>query len=173
MADQEQRYQNVMSSLGELRDEADNIKITNKKVTSDYQLKLEEKLAEVNEKSEDFWVYKRTIAMSAENSRTGKGLAEKVIEQLEATERKKENEVVAVRLENIKLRNKLRRQEQLLHQKEELADGLHLIDFEQLKIENQTYNEKIEERNEVLRQNLLNIRNCLSCEKKLQMWSMY
>ena len=32
---------------------------------------------------------------------------------------------------------------------EELADGLHLIDFEQLKIENQTYNEKIEERNEV------------------------
>ena len=33
---------------------------------------------------------------------------------------------------------------------EELAEGLHLIDFEQLKIENQTYNEKIEERNEVL-----------------------
>ena len=37
-----------------------------------------------------------------------------------------------------------------LKQKEELADGLHLIDFEQLKIENQTYNEKIEERNEEL-----------------------
>ncbi|ESO85024.1 hypothetical protein LOTGIDRAFT_168287 [Lottia gigantea] len=34
--------------------------------------------------------------------------------------------------------------------KEELAEGLHLIDFEQLKIENQTYNEKIEERNEEL-----------------------
>ena len=33
---------------------------------------------------------------------------------------------------------------------EELAEGLHLIDFEQLKIENQTYNEKIEERNEVI-----------------------
>lgn len=32
---------------------------------------------------------------------------------------------------------------------EELAEGLHMIDFEQLKIENQTYNEKIEERNEV------------------------
>lgn len=35
------------------------------------------------------------------------------------------------------------------HLQEELAEGLHLIDFEQLKIENQTYNEKIEERNEV------------------------
>jgi len=34
--------------------------------------------------------------------------------------------------------------------KEELAEGLHLIDFEQLKIENQSLNEKIEERNEEL-----------------------
>ena len=42
-----------------------------------------------------------------------------------------------------------------LKQKEELAEGLHLIDFEQLKIENQTYNEKIEERNE----NLLKFKN--------------
>ncbi|CAF1645391.1 unnamed protein product, partial [Didymodactylos carnosus] len=33
---------------------------------------------------------------------------------------------------------------------EELAEGLHMIDFEQLKIENQTYSEKIEERNEEL-----------------------
>jgi len=33
---------------------------------------------------------------------------------------------------------------------EELAEGLHLIDFEQLKIENQSLNEKIEERNEEL-----------------------
>jgi hypothetical protein len=38
-----------------------------------------------------------------------------------------------------------------LKEKEELGEGLHLIDFEQLKIENQTYNEKIEERNEVSR----------------------
>merc|ERR1711896_66489 len=33
---------------------------------------------------------------------------------------------------------------------DELADNLHVIDFEQLKIENQTLNEKIEERNEEL-----------------------
>ena len=37
-----------------------------------------------------------------------------------------------------------------MKKKEELAEGLHLIDFEQLKIENQTWNEKIEERNEEL-----------------------
>jgi chromosome segregation ATPase len=37
-----------------------------------------------------------------------------------------------------------------LRAKEHLAEGLHMIDFEQLKIENQTLNEKIEERNEEL-----------------------
>jgi histone deacetylase 6 len=37
-----------------------------------------------------------------------------------------------------------------LKAKEELAEGLHLIDFEQLKIENQSLNEKIEERNQEL-----------------------
>lgn len=40
--------------------------------------------------------------------------------------------------------------QKILKKKEELAEGLHLIDFEQLKIENQTLNEKIEERNEEL-----------------------
>ena len=38
----------------------------------------------------------------------------------------------------------LKKLEGKLREKEQLADGLHLIDFEQLKIENQTLNEKIE-----------------------------
>lgn len=35
-----------------------------------------------------------------------------------------------------------------MKKKDELHEGLHLIDFEQLKIENQSLNERIEERNE-------------------------
>ena len=35
-----------------------------------------------------------------------------------------------------------------LNTKDEFADGLHLIDLEKLKIENQNLNEKIEDRNE-------------------------
>lgn len=42
------------------------------------------------------------------------------------------------------------RLEATVRQKEELAQGLHLIDFEQLKIENQALTEKIEERSEEL-----------------------
>jgi histone deacetylase 6 len=40
--------------------------------------------------------------------------------------------------------------ERTIRAKEQLAEGLHLIDFEQLKIENTNLNEKIEERNEDL-----------------------
>ena len=35
-----------------------------------------------------------------------------------------------------------------IHTQEQLAEGLHMIDFEQLKINNVDLNEKIEERNE-------------------------
>ncbi len=55
-----------------------------------------------------------------------------------------------VRLRNITLKTTLRKLEKLLRSREQLAEGLHMIDFEQLKIENQTWNEKIEERNEEL-----------------------
>nr|KAJ3414137.1 Coiled-coil domain-containing protein 96 [Polyrhizophydium stewartii] len=172
VSDQEQRYANCMSSLNELRAEYNTLNVTNQKIVSEYKSKLEERLEEVTAKADEFCKYKRTVALGAENSRTGKPLPVKVVEQLESTERKKENEVVAVRLENIKLRNKLRRHEQLLRQKEELADGLHLIDFEQLKIENQTYNEKIEERNEELlklRKKITNVVQVLThVKEKLQ-----
>ena len=51
------------------------------------------------------------------------------------------------RLNNIKLNMKHKQFEQKIKEKETLGDGLHLIDFEQLKIENQTLGEKIEIRN--------------------------
>ncbi len=44
----------------------------------------------------------------------------------------------------------LRRLERNSTAREHLAEGLHLIDFEQLKIENQSLNERIEEKNEQL-----------------------
>ena len=46
------------------------------------------------------------------------------------------------------MRQNIRKLERQLKSREQLAEGLHMIDFEQLKIENQTFNEKIEERNE-------------------------
>lgn len=74
----------------------------------------------------------------------------KKIEKFEAMETDKDKELESLRLKNIHYRNQLRKLEAAVKQKEQLSEGLHLIDFEQLKIENQTLNEKIEERNDDL-----------------------
>lgn len=68
----------------------------------------------------------------------------------ETSELKHEEDLERVRLRNISLRTTYRKLERTLRAREQLAEGLHMIDFEQLKIENQTLNEKIEERNEDL-----------------------
>ena len=87
------------------------------------------------------------------------------LDQYQGWEERKEEEVITVRLENIKLQNKIAKLEALIKEKvcsvcvchllmsggcvqEQLAEGLHMIDFEQLKINNVDLNEKIEERNE-------------------------
>ena len=64
--------------------------------------------------------------------------------------RRKEAILDRERLKNVVLRHALERLERAIRAKERLADGLHLIDFEQLKIENHGLHEKIEERDEEL-----------------------
>jgi chromosome segregation ATPase len=86
----------------------------------------------------------------AENSRTGQGITQKQMQHFEMSELKHEEDLERVRLRNISLRTTFRKLERTLRAREQLAEGLHMIDFEQLKIENQTLNEKIEERNEEL-----------------------
>jgi len=148
--DQEQRYLNSMYEYKELKNEYDDINKKKQEIVNSHKEKLQEKREESEKLNKEFYKQKQHIAQNAKSTRSGNEFSLKVFEQLEGMERKKDEIVTKARLENIRLYNKLHRQESLLRQKEELADGLHLIDFEQLKIENQTYNEKIEERNEEL-----------------------
>ena len=106
-----------MQALSTLHTEYENLSSSNQKIADEYKIKLEERISEAIPKASEFSKYKRSIALGAENSRTGKEIPVKVIDQLESTELRKEADVVSVRLDNIKLRNKLRRHEQLLRQK--------------------------------------------------------
>lgn len=150
VTDQEQRYLKYISNLEELQaaeaQQASSIEIQLEELKS----RCQEKQENVEETSDALMNFKYEVAKTAINSRSGKPLTSKDVEQYQTLEAKKELEVIAVRLEYIKLKNRLKKREIQLKAKEELAEGLHLIDFEQLKIENQTYNEKIEERNEEL-----------------------
>ncbi|XP_069123860.1 cilia- and flagella-associated protein 184-like [Argopecten irradians] len=148
--DQDSKYVKYMAQLDELRKQ-DSLERDN------YELQIEElkdkcehKKEMVDEERKRFMEFKKHVALNSVSNRSGKPIPPKDIDQYLSNEMKKESEVVNVRLENIKLKNKLKKKEMQLKSKEELAENLHLIDFEQLKIENQTYNEKIEERNEEL-----------------------
>ena len=55
-----------------------------------------------------------------------------------------------LRLKNATLKSQYQKVESQLQQKEDMGEVLHVIDFDQLKIENQQYLEKIEERNNEL-----------------------
>jgi len=91
-----------------------------------------------------------SVAAYAIFTRSGRTIPNEELRAIAENDRHKEEQVSLIRLEQIKMKNRLMKLESHLKRKEELAEGLHLIDFEQLKIENQTYNEKIEERDEEL-----------------------
>ncbi|RDD40624.1 Coiled-coil domain-containing protein 96 [Trichoplax sp. H2] len=148
VTDQEQRYLKYMSTLEELHKEETRVKENIQEQIEELVKKRDDKQDKVSQARNEFTGFKKEAAKNAINSRSGKTIPQKDIDQYLALELRKDNEVMQVRLENIKSKNKLKKREVQLKQKEELAEGLHLIDFEQLKIENQTYNEKIEERNE-------------------------
>ncbi|XP_043918747.1 coiled-coil domain-containing protein 96 [Protopterus annectens] len=150
VSDQEQRYIKYMSSLEEQKSQYKQDSDDFQQQIEEQRARCQEKLEQVNSEWQTLLAYKKQVAVAALSRKLGKQSAMKEVEELLAKEQRKENEVIRVRLENIKLKNKIKISESSLKAKEELAEGLHLIDFEQLKIENQTYNEKIEERNEEL-----------------------
>lgn len=146
----EKRYLECLRSVHEVKVQTSTAQSQYDRIALDLQARLDEKESKVTEIQDSFLEFKREIAKNAENMRTGKPIPKRVISQFEAADLKKDQEVEKVRLKNINLRTHLKKLEQQLRAKEQLAEGLHLIDFEQLKIENQTLNEKIEERNEEL-----------------------
>lgn len=146
----EKHYAEILTSVVEARERLSRQQAEYDRVAVDLQVRLDEKEYNAREIADYFKEFKREITRSAENSRTNKRIPRRLIAEFEAAEAARDEEIEKVRLKNINLRMTLRKHETWLRSKEQLAEGLHLIDFEQLKIENQTLGEKIEERNEEL-----------------------
>ncbi|XP_061443391.1 coiled-coil domain-containing protein 96 [Rhineura floridana] len=151
ISDKEQRYSRYLAMLDELRNQqADEVTWFQKQIDA-AQGSCHEKLTKVEREWKAYQAVKKEVAVYTMGRRLGgKQAAIQEVDQIQAREQSKEKEMTEVHLENIKLKHRIQKLEVSLKAQEELAEGLHLIDFEQLKIENQTYNEKIEERNEEL-----------------------
>nr|XP_033805778.1 coiled-coil domain-containing protein 96 [Geotrypetes seraphini] len=145
-----QRYQRTLEALTELRLQYARDAQLYKQQAEEMEFRCQEIAQRVDVDWRSFQERKKQVALAVLSRRGGKQAAVEAVEQMQAREQRREEAVVQVRLENIKLKVQVHGLETELRSSEELAQGLHLIDFEQLKIENQTYNEKIEERNEEL-----------------------
>lgn len=151
--EKEQAYLRYLAMLEELKkQEADDLQWYREEVR-ELKQQCHEKQARVEKEWRRFQGLKKQVVMQVMGScrmRGGRQAALREVEQIQALEDKKEKEMSAVRLENVQLKQSLVHFETRMKAQEDLAEGLLLIDFEQLKIENQTFNEKVEERNEEL-----------------------
>uniref|UniRef100_A0A8C4RHN2 Cilia and flagella associated protein 184 n=1 Tax=Erpetoichthys calabaricus TaxID=27687 RepID=A0A8C4RHN2_ERPCA len=151
-SDQEQVYQRYIDTIQDLKSQHQKDSEIFHLQIEDLKIKQQEKINEVDSDWKELLDMEKEVLVAAFSSKFGKAAALKEAEQIQANEQRKETELIHMRLENIKLKNKNKKLESTLKAKEELEEGLNFIDFEQLKIESQTYNEKIEERNEELSQ---------------------
>ncbi|XP_034267608.1 coiled-coil domain-containing protein 96 [Pantherophis guttatus] len=151
ISDWEQRYSRYLAMLEKLRSQQAEETAWYQKEIDALHRSCDQKLTKVESEWKTYQAVKKEVAVYTMGRRLGgKQAAIKEVDKIQAKEQSKEREMTEVRLENIKLKHRIQKLDASLKAQEELAEGLHLIDFEQLKIENQTYNEKIEERNEEL-----------------------
>lgn len=128
----------------------ERVKIETERKLNELKYKCEVKEEVVEQERMKMTKFKKDTGLKAIYAQNGKRLTPKEIDYYLERERQKELDVISYRIENIKLNNQLQKSEEETREKENTGEAkLEMIDFEQLKIENQTYNEKIEERNEV------------------------
>mmetsp|Transcript_1281 Transcript_1281/g.2519 ORF Transcript_1281/g.2519 Transcript_1281/m.2519 type:complete len:357 (-) Transcript_1281:137-1207(-) len=161
----QQKYE-IANTEGEVTKGAiEECKTVQEKLIDDLRALLEEADIKIAEISKDQYEFKRDVNTSA----PGKPMAEKVLHFLEEKLRNKDSVVGKLTLKNGALKQQILKMENQLQHKEEMGEVLHVIDFDQLKIENQQYLEKIEERNnELLKLKLTtgNIVQTLNASKK-------
>ena len=142
------KYINALVNVTQVRVQMKQTEESYKKMSSELEEKLKQHQARSEKMKSSFKDFKTAVAESAEFNRTGKKIPPQELLRWEKEEDKVDSELQNERFLYITNKRKLKQFEEELKKKDKLAEGLHVIDFEQLKIENQTLNEKIEERNE-------------------------
>jgi len=146
----EQKNEIASAELEEVQKEVEETKRNSERLIDTLRAVLEETDIRIAELKKDAYEFKRDIVVGAENFRTGKTMAEKVIRYMEDKLRQKDSVIEKLRLKNATLKSQAQKVDAQLRQKEEMGDVLHYIDFHQLQIENKQYVAKIEERNDEL-----------------------
>jgi len=170
VSDKEQRYFQLLQKLVVISQESTRVSEHYDRIEREMQARLEEKKIAAASAAHDLQVLRDEAAKGTDGGHTGRAVPPKLLKQLVDKERELDTLLDEKRLvrhcfwfafvwflcfltplqSNLKLRHECKKLEQAIKKREEVSSELHMIDFEQLKIENQSLNEKIEERNEEL-----------------------
>ncbi|XP_063052139.1 coiled-coil domain-containing protein 113-like [Engraulis encrasicolus] len=163
----EQKCDVAQREMDEMREDLQKLKNTSERVMLNLKATLEEadvQLVEVKKSSNEF---DRDVAKVLREKKGAMMGAEKILRYFEDRMRAKDTLVEKLRLKNSALHVQKRKLILQMRQKEEMGEALHEVDFQQLKIENSQYLERIDERN----QDLLRLK--LMAGNTLQVLNLY
>ncbi|KAA6374131.1 MAG: putative xylulose kinase [Streblomastix strix] len=143
-------FYDALKHIEGLREETVALNESANTVLSDVREKVIEKQEALKSAKSHFEEYKLNISGNSRYKQTERPIEDGLITALMEREAKKDEEIQMRRLKNVTLQTALAKYDETHKKASDAKSQRHQIDFEQLKIENQTYNEKIEERTEEL-----------------------
>lgn len=135
----ESTYTDSLNSAASLYNELNHHKAKLKKDLTKYEQSIKDQAKRKKEVYDIMTNYKRELLNNAEFKKGGR-ISEETIEQWMRDEKEREDSIRDLRIANIKGTLELNRYKKQLKKMEEYFEGLHTIDFEQLKIENNVAN---------------------------------
>ncbi|KAM4721173.1 cilia- and flagella-associated protein 263 isoform 2-T2 [Rhinophrynus dorsalis] len=168
----DQKIELVQRELEESKEEALRDEENTDRILQSLKDSMEEAEIRSAEIKKAMYEFERDIGKAAVHSKKGTGVSpEKVMRYMEEKTRARDSLVDKLRLKNATLKVQKKKMQMQLKQ-EEMGEVLHEVDFQQLKIENAQFLERIEERNQDLLQLKLTTGDTLqvlnSYKKKLQ-----
>ncbi|XP_047024382.1 coiled-coil domain-containing protein 96 [Helicoverpa zea] len=151
--DMEEKYQQKLYAYQELQEKAEREIADIKMKVSEVEQKYQERLEHANTKFDGLQQLERSTGSGLIYSRKGKPIADKTVERFLTLQRRKSEQSSALCLRYIRARNAVAELEAVVKNLETLGPGLYVYQYEQLNIDNQNYNTKIEEREDELIKN--------------------
>ena len=143
----ESTYADSLSSTAGLYNDLNSHKMKLEQDLKRYQQSIEEQEKRKQDVYDILMKYKQELLENAE-TRKGTKIPRKDMENWLTQEKNLEDQISKLRIESFTKSLEMNRLKKELKKMEDYFEGLHIIDFEQLKIENNTLTEKIEDRNE-------------------------
>ncbi|XP_044125882.1 coiled-coil domain-containing protein 113 isoform X2 [Bufo gargarizans] len=169
----DQKCELVQRELEESQEEAQRNADNTERILQGHKATMEEAEIRSSEMKKAKYEFERDVGRAAVSNKKGEGVnPEKPLRYMEEKMLARDSLVDKLRLKNAALKVQKKKFQMQLKQKEEMGEVLNEVDFQQLKIENTQFLERIDERNQDLLQLKLTTGDTLqvlnSYKKRLQ-----